>query len=90
MITFSNNSVVQFYLDQYSTQEDIRRAILSVQTLGGLTYTNLALKVSSYPSVCQSILYYVCPISMSDVFNHVFLRFCFVYLFFKFICTKNE
>ncbi|XP_060597224.1 cartilage matrix protein-like [Ruditapes philippinarum] len=48
MITFSNNSVVQFYLDQYSTQEDIRRAILSVQTLGGLTYTNLALKTTRY------------------------------------------
>ncbi|XP_045170648.2 cartilage matrix protein-like isoform X2 [Mercenaria mercenaria] len=48
MVTFSTATEVQFYLDKYRSKEDIREAILSTQSHGGLTNTHLALQRARY------------------------------------------
>lgn len=46
MVTFSNNSRVEFYFDDYKTTDDISRAILAVKQEGGITNTHLALQTA--------------------------------------------
>ncbi|XP_053375389.1 cartilage matrix protein-like isoform X2 [Mercenaria mercenaria] len=48
MVTFSTATEVQFYLDKYRSREDVREAILSTQSHGGLTNTHLALQRARY------------------------------------------
>ncbi|XP_045171316.1 cartilage matrix protein-like [Mercenaria mercenaria] len=48
MLTFSNDTELQFHLGTYNSQEDIRTAIQSVQSKGGITNTHLALHEARY------------------------------------------
>lgn len=44
MVMFSDEAKVQFYLDEYKSQEEISKAILAVKSEGGITNTHLALE----------------------------------------------
>ena len=44
-MTFSTSTEVHFYLNRYKNTDDVRNAILAVESEGGITNTHLALKV---------------------------------------------